>query len=239
MRGGGEARVAASAASALRRDPRLAVFGEIEERLAGFVVDDRRCRPAPARSGSRRRDRCGCCLRRAARAAAVYSGLKRKCSSVLRWMVATMMMSPPRPPSPPLGPPRGTYFSRRNARQPLPPSPALTVILTSSTNIMKRPLRPDAAEIVRLIHLREAVTRRLRDALMLTNLPMRPRSRNSTMPVILANSVSSLPQPDVLAGLDRGAALPNDDRAAGNQLAAEDLHAQPLRVGIAPVFGTA
>src|ERR1700744_2093637 len=50
-------------------------------------------------------------------------------------MVATMVIFPPWPPSPPLGPPRGTYFSRRNARQPLPPSPALTVIFTSSTNI--------------------------------------------------------------------------------------------------------
>src|ERR1700690_646620 len=45
-----------------------------------------------------------------------------------------MKMSPPRPPSPPEGPPRGTYFSRRNARQPLPPSPALTRIRASSMN---------------------------------------------------------------------------------------------------------
>src|SRR5437660_1469290 len=52
-------------------------------------------------------------------------------------MVATITMSPPRPPSPPLGPPRGTYFSRRNARHPLPPSPAFTVILASSTSIKK------------------------------------------------------------------------------------------------------
>src|SRR5712691_29899 len=47
-------------------------------------------------------------------------------------------MSPPFPPSPPLGPPRGTYFSRRNARHPLPPSPAFTVMVTSSTNIRMR-----------------------------------------------------------------------------------------------------
>src|SRR5437764_8053556 len=44
-------------------------------------------------------------------------------------------MSPPLPPSPPEGPPRGTYFSRRNAMQPLPPSPALTRILASSINM--------------------------------------------------------------------------------------------------------
>src|SRR5881398_611009 len=36
---------------------------------------------------------------------------------------------------------------------------------------------------------------------MLTNLPSRPRSLNSTTPVTLANSVSSLPQPTLLPGL--------------------------------------
>src|SRR5271169_4018498 len=46
-----------------------------------------------------------------------------------------MMTSPPRPPSPPDGPPRGTNFSRRKATQPLPPSPALTRIRASSINI--------------------------------------------------------------------------------------------------------
>src|SRR5580704_4981564 len=43
-------------------------------------------------------------------------------------------MSPPLPPSPPEGPPRGTYFSLRNATQPLPPSPAFIEILASSAN---------------------------------------------------------------------------------------------------------
>src|SRR5580658_10133804 len=36
---------------------------------------------------------------------------------------------------------------------------------------------------------------------MLTNLPMRPRSLNSTTPVTLAKSVSSLPQPTFGPGL--------------------------------------
>src|SRR6516162_7261121 len=44
---------------------------------------------------------------------------------------------------------------------------------------------------------------------------------------------------DVGARLQFGAALAHDDAAAGYQLAAEDLDAEPLRVGIAPVFGTA
>ena len=73
---------------------------------------------------------------------------------------------------------------------------------------------------------------------MLMNLPMRPRSLNSTMPGTLANRVSSLPKPTFSPGL-YGAALPHDDRAAGNQLAPENFHAEPLRIRIAPVFGTA
>src|SRR5215813_1347822 len=36
---------------------------------------------------------------------------------------------------------------------------------------------------------------------MFTNLPIRPRSWNSTTPVTLANSVSSLPQPTLSPGL--------------------------------------
>ena len=36
---------------------------------------------------------------------------------------ARMTTLPPWPPSPPLGPPRGAYFSRRKLRQPLPPAP--------------------------------------------------------------------------------------------------------------------
>src|SRR5688500_15970618 len=56
-------------------------------------------------------------------------------------------MFPPRPPSPPSGPPRGTYFSRRNDADPLPPSPAFTQILARSMStcylsVMPRPSRP-------------------------------------------------------------------------------------------------
>src|SRR5437763_10687423 len=64
--------------------------------------------------------------------------LKRNLRSVFSWASVTRKMLPPFPPSPPLGPPRGTNFSRRNAMQPCPPSPALTVILASSINIEKR-----------------------------------------------------------------------------------------------------
>src|SRR5208282_897544 len=46
-----------------------------------------------------------------------------------------MITSPPLPPSPPEGPPRGTNFSRRKAIQPFPPSPAFTRIFASSINM--------------------------------------------------------------------------------------------------------
>ena len=39
----------------------------------------------------------------------------------------TKTTSPPRPPSPPDGPPKGMNFSRRNAMEPLPPAPAMTL----------------------------------------------------------------------------------------------------------------
>src|SRR5574338_604676 len=40
---------------------------------------------------------------------------------------------------------------------------------------------------------------------------------------------------DVLAGVELGAALADQDRARGDRLAAEGLHAQVLRIGIAAV----
>jgi hypothetical protein len=49
---------------------------------------------------------------------------------------ATAQTLPPRPPSPPLGPPKGMNFSRRKLTQPAPPSPAATSITASSTNFM-------------------------------------------------------------------------------------------------------
>src|ERR1035438_6199932 len=70
---------------------------------------------------------------------ALCSGLKRYLRRVFSCGSATSTTSPPRPPSPPLGPPCGTYFSRRKAMQPLPPSPAFTRILTSSINIENPP----------------------------------------------------------------------------------------------------
>src|SRR5580704_18090951 len=49
------------------------------------------------------------------------------------------MTSPPRPPSPPSGPPNSINFSRRNDRQPAPPSPERIVTLAESRNLMANP----------------------------------------------------------------------------------------------------
>src|ERR1041385_6021195 len=144
-------------------------------------------------------------------------GLYQSAIRLFTSLLATRTTSPPRPPSPPLGPPLGTNFSLRKARQPLPPSPALTRILTSSMNNDSRALLrgTDADEFA---------------------VPAAVAELNDTgdfgeQRVVLA-------QAHVLTRLNAGAALPDDDRTAGHQLAAEGLHAQTLRIRIAPVFGT-
>src|SRR3546814_1323058 len=52
---------------------------------------------------------------------------------------ATAKMLPPRPPSPPSGPPLGMNFSRRKLATPLPPLPAMTSMVASSTNFISNP----------------------------------------------------------------------------------------------------
>ena len=43
---------------------------------------------------------------------------------------------------------------------------------------------------------------------------------------------------DILAGFESGTALPDQDRAAGDKLSRRTLYAEPLRIRVAPVFGT-
>ena len=88
----------------------------------------------------------------------------------------------------------------------MPPSPAFTRILTSSINIEKPPAVRKRRRLVWKL-----LARLLDCGLMLTNLPMRPRSLNSTMPVTLANKRVVLAPADVDARLDLGAALAHDD----------------------------
>src|SRR5579863_3528488 len=72
------------------------------------------------------------CLPRSARNNRLYRYRRR----VFSCSEDSSQILPPCPPSPPEGPPRGTYFSRRNATQPFPPPPALTEIRASSTNML-------------------------------------------------------------------------------------------------------
>src|SRR5512138_1970746 len=60
----------------------------------------------------------------------------RYSTSVFTLRSATAYTVPPRPPSPPLGPPLGMYFSLRNAAMPSPPLPACTSMMASSMNFM-------------------------------------------------------------------------------------------------------
>jgi hypothetical protein len=70
---------------------------------------------------------------------------------------------------------------------------------------------------------------------MLMNRPKRPLSSNFTTPVILAKSVSSFADADIDAGFELRAALADENRSATDQLAAEPLHTQSLRVAIPAV----
>ena len=55
------------------------------------------------------------------------------------------------------------------------------------------------------------------------------------VPVTLANKSVVFAAADVCAGLNAGAALADDDGAAGDKLTAESFYAKALRVGVAPV----
>ena len=69
--------------------------------------------------------------------------------------------------------------------------------------------------------------------------PRAPWSSNLTVPSTFAKSVSSLPQADVQARAEAAAALAHEDRSAGDDVAVEPLHAEALRVAVAPVAGAA
>src|SRR5664280_1114528 len=127
------------------------------------------------------------------------------------------MTLPPCPPSPPLGPPRGTYFSRLKLTQPRPPSPAFTKMWTSSRNIWPVGTRAsgggfDQDEAAEPPAIAEA------DATL-------DQGEQRVVPTAA----------DMHAGLPAGAALPHDDRPGSDQLAVAALDAKPLGVRITPV----
>src|SRR5262249_44789574 len=113
----------------------------------------------------------------------------------------------------------GTNFSRRNARHPLPPSPAFIKILTSSMNTGV-PVGADC--LLSGANVDEP-------AQPATIAEFNGAADFREQRVVLSET-------DIQTGLDFGAALANYDRSARYQLTAEGFHAQTLRVRIAPVF---
>jgi hypothetical protein len=131
--GRGKTRVAFSAAARLLPPPKCRRGREIEKLFVGFgIVNDRAHRNRQFNAGAifarfvatfAVAAALGCVFRIEAESAAVCCDAYRLSDDAAAMSaVATA------------GPPRGTNFSRRNARQPLPPSPAFAVITTSSMN---------------------------------------------------------------------------------------------------------
>ena len=89
------------------------------------------------------------------------------------------------PPSPPLGPPRGTNFSRRKLTQPRPPSPAFD-------------------EEVDLVEEHQAFGARVRRPVRSGRSGRAARGRGTGFgPSTIANSVSSPPRPTLVPGFQR------------------------------------
>src|SRR3954453_10365807 len=178
---------------------------------------------------------------------ALYSGLKRKCTSVLCFSLASMMTSPPRPPSPPEGPPRGTNFSRRKAMQPLPPPPDAIRIFASSTNIFssqsKKPRRPTRLYSSNPIHANTCRSSgrnlRLRHRIDFDKLAHLSTVDELNHAIHFREKRVVFTAADVQARLDASAALAHDDGAAQHSLTAKCFYAKPLCVRIAAVPGTA
>src|SRR5688572_3445101 len=145
---------------------------------------------------------------------------------------------PPLPPSPPSGPPTGTNFSRRKPMAPRPPWPAFTLTIASSTNFIvacranekPRQGRGFCVESRGPSLLRQDADEGAPVGALLLELdpPILQREQR----VVGADA-------DVVARAVRCAALAHQDIAREHLLAAELLDAESLRLGLAPVLGTA
>src|SRR5688572_6835151 len=142
-----------------------------------------------------------------------------------------MYTDPPLPPSPPSGPPRGTNFSRRKLRAPLPPCPAATWISTSSTK-----------DIV--CSQQFTVCSRRKPQTANRRLFQRQDGDHAALGAVIAELHRAvdlreervvLAEPDVEAGAEPAPALTHQDRPAGDDVAVEPLDAEALRIAVAPV----
>src|SRR5574337_1156949 len=146
-----------------------------------------------------------------------------------------MKMLPPFPPSPPLGPPRGTYFSRRKLTQPRPPSPARTTTRAVSTNISDVGLRmADGQSEIR--HSQSAMGLAGGgdgdETIAAALFDLHDAAHLGEQGVVTADA-------DVLPGLEPRAPLPDDDAPPGHRLTGEGLHSQAAARAVPAVPRTA
>src|SRR5882672_1665432 len=148
---------------------------------------------------------------------------KRYSTRVLMFRSATALTLPPLPPSPPSGPPRGTFFSRRKLTAPSPPLPEWTSIRASSMNFMKetkKPYRVDRA----FVGGRMLLSRNHADRLLVVRAP----KAELDLAVHPCEKGVVLADPDIVPGMNTGAALANDNAARRDQLPAVTLDPETL-----------
>src|SRR3954451_10567810 len=160
---------------------------------------------------------------------ALRCGCRCRSSRVVTLPSTTSVTSPPRPPLPPSGPPSGLNFSRCTEAQPWPPLPPATCSTARSTKVAAMQVSRG-----RRVETASGGLRLARDdrddaaAAQVTELDGAGGGREQR--VVAAPA-------DVEARMEVGAALPDEDLAGLDDLAAEPLHTQPLRVGVTPVAG--
>src|SRR3954453_12378079 len=160
---------------------------------------------------------------------ALRCGCRCRSSSVVTLPSTTSVTSPPRPPLPPSGPPSGLNFSRCTEAQPWPPLPPATCSTARSTKVAAMQVSRG-----RRVETASGGLRLARDdrddaaAAQVTELDGAGGGREQR--VVAASA-------DVEAGVEVGAALANENLAGVDDLAAEPLHTEPLRVGVTPVAG--
>src|SRR3984957_381916 len=176
---------------------------------------------------------------------AFLTGRRWKSSSVELDASTSRITLPPRPPLPPSGPPSGLNFSRWTDAQPFPPWPACTRSDAWSANsamlipfYMRMagqetgPPRTFSFCFGLLGHVFNVQRVRVRDdahgaaTAVPSELDLAGHQREQRV-VVTAT--------DALARVEVRAALPDDDLARVDELAAQALHAKPLRVRVTAV----